>query len=206
MSVETRTPSWAPETDLQWGLRHLDSHREKTTGTSGALTLILHQLEQTTGSSGPPTEPCFSQGFFLHSVTDGVLVPCCQTILEIMIWRRCHPLGGQQCRIRKWWLCLLEPLRGSGSRGGLHRVPNPQGWTIGFLGWPVLVLRAPPRCLSSRRCMNVDGTFHCQKLLQQLVLPCHSRWRSGAGVYGGPASGAISCDAIVSKYRFHLRS
>ncbi len=24
----------------------------------------------------PPTEPGFSQGFFLHSVTDGVLVPC----------------------------------------------------------------------------------------------------------------------------------
>ncbi len=29
--------------------------------------------------------------------------------------------------------------------------PNPQGWTIGFSGW--LVLRAPPRCLSSRKCM-----------------------------------------------------
>ncbi len=24
--------------------------------------------------TGPPTEPSFSQGFFLHSVTDGVLV------------------------------------------------------------------------------------------------------------------------------------
>ncbi len=33
------------------------------------------------------------------------------------------------------------------------RVPNPQGWTIGFSGWPALVLRAPPRCLSSRKCM-----------------------------------------------------
>ncbi len=43
--------------------------------------LILLQLEQTTGSTGqsgtgPPTEPGFSQGFFLRSVTDGVLVPC----------------------------------------------------------------------------------------------------------------------------------
>ncbi len=36
-----RTPRWAPETDLQWGPRHLDSHREKTTGTSGALILWL---------------------------------------------------------------------------------------------------------------------------------------------------------------------
>ncbi len=26
--------------------------------------------------NGPPIEPGFSQGFFLHSVTDGVLVPC----------------------------------------------------------------------------------------------------------------------------------
>ncbi len=43
-------------------------------------TLTLLQLEQTTDSSGrrgiaPPTEPGFSQGFFLHSVTDGVWVP-----------------------------------------------------------------------------------------------------------------------------------
>ncbi len=44
--------------------------------------LTLLQLEQTSGSSGqnwstaPPTEPGFSQGFFLRSVTDGVLVPC----------------------------------------------------------------------------------------------------------------------------------
>ncbi len=43
--------------------------------------LTLLQLEQTTGSSGqrgtgPPTEPGFSQGFFLCSVTDEVLVPC----------------------------------------------------------------------------------------------------------------------------------
>ncbi len=28
-SAETRTPRWAPETDPQWGPRHLDSHREK---------------------------------------------------------------------------------------------------------------------------------------------------------------------------------
>ncbi len=43
--------------------------------------LTLLQLEKTTGSSGqrgtgPPTEPGFSQGFFLRSVTDGVLVSC----------------------------------------------------------------------------------------------------------------------------------
>ncbi len=40
-------------------------------------TLTLLQLEQTTGLSGrrgtgPPTEPGFSQDFFLRSVTDGV--------------------------------------------------------------------------------------------------------------------------------------
>ncbi len=69
MSEETRTPRWAPETDLQWGLRHLDSHREKTTGTSGALTLTLLQLEQTTGLSGqrgkgPPDWAWFLPRFF----------------------------------------------------------------------------------------------------------------------------------------------
>ncbi len=34
-------PRWAPETDLQWGPRHLDIHRGKTPGTSGPLTLWL---------------------------------------------------------------------------------------------------------------------------------------------------------------------
>ncbi len=43
--------------------------------------LTLLHIEQTAGSSGqrrtaPPTEPGFFQGLFLHSVTDGVLVPC----------------------------------------------------------------------------------------------------------------------------------
>ncbi len=38
-SAESRTHRWAPETDLQWEPRHLDSHREKTPGTSEPLTL-----------------------------------------------------------------------------------------------------------------------------------------------------------------------
>ncbi len=43
---------------------------------------------QTAGSpgqrrTGSPTEPGVSQGFFLHSVTDGVLVPCrCRRLLS----------------------------------------------------------------------------------------------------------------------------
>ncbi len=32
-----QTPRWAPETDPQWGPRHLDSHQDKTSGTSWAL-------------------------------------------------------------------------------------------------------------------------------------------------------------------------
>ncbi len=40
-SAESRTHRGAPETDSQWGPRHLDSHRKKTTGTSGALTIRL---------------------------------------------------------------------------------------------------------------------------------------------------------------------
>ncbi len=39
-SAETRTPRWAPETDSQWGPRHLDSHRDKTTGTRWVLYTI----------------------------------------------------------------------------------------------------------------------------------------------------------------------
>ncbi len=42
--------------------------------------LTLLQLEQTAGlpdqrGTGPPTETDLSKGFFLHSVTDGDLVP-----------------------------------------------------------------------------------------------------------------------------------
>ncbi len=78
MPAKTRTPIWAPETDPLWGLRHLESHREKTTGTSWALTIWLccswNKLLVSSGQrrTGPPTEPGFSQGFFLHSVTDGL--------------------------------------------------------------------------------------------------------------------------------------
>ncbi len=75
---ETRTPRWAPETDPQWGPRHLDSHQEKTSGTSWALQSdfaavgieLLCRLAR--GEMPPPTEPGFSQGFFLRSVTNGV--------------------------------------------------------------------------------------------------------------------------------------
>ncbi len=52
--------------------------------------LTLLQLKQTAGSSGQrrtgsPTEPGFSQGFFLHSVTDGVLVPCRSSPLACLV-------------------------------------------------------------------------------------------------------------------------
>ncbi len=99
-----------------------------------------------------------SHGYRLHPLALPPTIGCrslhrrvSQTNPEMMVQYRCHPPGGQRCRIRirKWWLCLPGPLR----VGGLHRVPNPQGWTIGFSGWPALVLRAPPRCLSSRKCM-----------------------------------------------------
>ncbi len=70
MSAETRTPRWAPETDPQWGPRHLDSHREKTTGTSWALTIWLcSSWNWTACSSGqrrnaPPDWACFLPRFF----------------------------------------------------------------------------------------------------------------------------------------------
>ncbi len=57
-------------------------------------------------------------------------------------------------QIWKWWLCFPGPPTGSGSCGILHRVLNPQGWTIGFSGWHELVLSHPPRFLSSQRCMK----------------------------------------------------
>ncbi len=41
LTVSGDQDTWAPETDLQWEPRHLDIHREKTPGTSGALTIWL---------------------------------------------------------------------------------------------------------------------------------------------------------------------
>ncbi len=81
-SAETRTPGWAPETDPQWGPRHLDIHRENTTGTSGALKIWLccswnELLVRLAGGELPPRLSLVStKGVFLHSVTDGVFVPC----------------------------------------------------------------------------------------------------------------------------------
>ncbi len=80
--MESRTHRWAPETDLQWEPRHLDSHRGKTPGTSGPLTLwlccswnkLLIRLAR--GELRPPDWAWFLPRFFLHSVTDGVFVPC----------------------------------------------------------------------------------------------------------------------------------
>ncbi len=80
---------WAPETDLQWGPRHLDIHRGKTPGTSGPLTLWLCSVGTNywfvwPEGNCPPTEPGFSQGFFsilspmefsfLAAVASGLLV------------------------------------------------------------------------------------------------------------------------------------
>ncbi len=55
---------------------------------------------------------------------------------------------------QRWMLCFPGPPRASDSSGTLHRVLSTHGWTIGFLGWPVLVLNAPPQYLSFRKCMR----------------------------------------------------
>ncbi len=45
---------------------------------------------------------------------------------------------------------------------------------------------------------NMDGTFHCQKPLQWLILPPHPWRRSGAGVYRGPRrwSDRLWCNCV----------
>ncbi|KAL0200597.1 hypothetical protein M9458_003784, partial [Cirrhinus mrigala] len=65
-----------------------------------------------------------------------------------------------------------------GLNGSLHRIPNPLGWMIGISG-------APPRYLSSRRCMmsslECGRTFYCPKLLQWHI-PTASCRSFGQGV------------------------
>ncbi len=76
---------------------------------------------------------------------------------------------------------------------------DPQGWTIGFSGWPALVLRAPPRCLSSRKCM-MSSLEHGR----HLSLPETAPVAHPPSPPLSPAGGAIGCDAVVSKDRFYL--
>ncbi len=45
MSAESKTHRWAPETDAQWRPCHLDSHQEKTPGTSGPIKCFQLKIE-----------------------------------------------------------------------------------------------------------------------------------------------------------------
>ncbi len=74
----------------------------------------------------------------------------------IKIWLRCPLRVWQRCPspTQRWLLCFSGPPQESGSSGTFHRLLRPCGWTIGFLGWPVLVLRAPPQYLSYQKCMR----------------------------------------------------
>ncbi len=138
-------------------------------------------------------------------------------------------IGGWVRPIRRWWFSTAATLRavsgaGFGSGNGGYACPGRwECWarvdasTVSrTLKAGRLVSRGGPRWFSGPHPgaflpgsawwahWNMDGTFHCQKPLQWLILPRHPWRRSGAGVYGGPAGGAIGCDAIVSKDRFYL--
>ncbi len=138
-------------------------------------------------------------------------------------------IGGWVRPIRRWWFSTVATLRAvSGAEfvSGNGGYACPGRWECWArveassvsrtLKAGRLVFRGGPRWFSGPNPgaflpgsawwahWNMDGTFHCQKLLQWLILPCHPWWRSGAGVYGGPAGGAIGCDAIMSKDRFYL--
>ncbi len=147
---------WGIPLQKQRGLLLLPALRYRWSCLGNGLPYRLYPLAL------PPTIGCRS----LHRRVS-------QTNPEIMVQYRCHPPGGQRCRIRirKWWLCLPGPLRVLGSSGGLHRVPNPQGWTIGFSGWPALVLRGytevPPveRSVAIQLCPRTASTWRGNPLL-----------------------------------------
>ncbi len=138
-------------------------------------------------------------------------------------------IGGWVRPIRRWWFSTAATLRavsgaGFGSGNGGYACPGRwECWarvdasTVSrTLKAGRLVSRGGPRWFSGphpgaflpRKCMMSSlergRHLHCQKPLQWLILPRHPWRRSGAGVYGGPAGGAIGCDAIVSKDRFYL--
>ncbi len=153
------------------------------------------------------------------------------TAVPLVSWRSDvdRYIGGWVRPIRRWWFSTVATLwavscAGFGSGNGGYACPGHwECWarveasTVSrTLKAGRLVSRGGPRWFSGPHPgaflpgsawsahWNVDCSFHCQKPLQWLILPCHPWWRSGAGVYGGPAGGAIGCDAIVSKDRFHL--
>ncbi len=73
-SAESRTHRWAPETDLQWEPRHLDSHRGKTPGSSGPLTLWL----------------CYSWNKLLVHLAGGELAPRLSLVSPKVFSPFCH--------------------------------------------------------------------------------------------------------------------
>ncbi len=104
----------------------------------GTLTVGLPALRYRWSCLGNGPAPPMEGGYRLYPLALPLTIGCrslhrSQTNPEMMVQYRCHPPGGQRCRIRirKWWLCLPGLLRVLGSSGGLHRVPNPQGWTTG---------------------------------------------------------------------------
>ncbi len=63
---------------------------------------------------------------------------CC----TLRMWQHCPSLA------QRWLLSLSRAAATVGSSGTIHRVLSPRGWTIGFVGWPVLVPSALPQYLS----------------------------------------------------------
>ncbi len=75
MSPRDRPPVRTPSPRQPSG-KDLGNQFEPSNLTFAAVGIeLLCRLAR--GEMAPPTEPGFSQGFFLRSVTNGVLVPCC---------------------------------------------------------------------------------------------------------------------------------
>ncbi len=177
--------------------------------------LLLPALRYRWSCLGNGLAPPMEGGYRLYPLALPPTIGCrslhrrvSQTNPEMMVQYRCHPPavsgagfgsgnGGYACPGR--WECwarveastVSRTLKAGRlvSRGGPRWFsgPHPGAFLPGSAWWAH---------------WNMDGTFHCQKPLQWLILPRHPWRRSGAGVYGGPAGGAIGCDAIVSKDRF----
>ncbi len=97
--------------------------------------LLLPALRYRWSCLGNGLAPPMEGGYRLYPLALPPTIGCrslhwrvSQTNPEMMVQYRCHPPGGQRCRIwiRKWWLCLPGPLRVLGSSGHLWVRPSPR--------------------------------------------------------------------------------
>ncbi len=150
-------PRWAPETDLQWGPRHLDIHRGKTPGTSGPLTLWL----------------CCSWNKLLICLAGGELAPRLSLVSPKVFSPFCHRWSFRSLPLSPLACSVGDTSFPAQSSTWLHR------YYLTELSWTMPLLNSIMKCIqqimSVKSChftllTNLPILILCSALLQFVLL------------------------------------